>query len=92
MKMCKRCGIVEVYGSKVFCAACAKEMQRLRSNAWYRNHPEVKAKKLPEPEKVSTSLSFVDAMNKHLKAAKLQGLSYGEYRVKEANVSNMSKE
>lgn len=87
--MCKQCDNVEVNGSKVFCAACAKEMQRLRSNAWYHNHPEVRAKRLPVPEKVSTSLNFLDAMNKHLKAAKLHGLSYGEYKAKKADVPNI---
>ena len=91
MRMCKRCGKVEVNGAKVYCTFCAKEMQRLRSNAWYHNHPEVRAKKLPEPEKVSTSLYFLDAINKQLKAAKRHGLSYGEYKAKNINAHTTNR-
>ena len=80
MKLCKRCGNVEITPKKTYCEQCAKLNQRERSNAWYRNHPETRVKKLPQPEKTGTSLQFLDDINRYLRAATAAGLSYGRYR------------
>ncbi len=82
MKLCKRCGKVKVAPKRTYCAGCAKLNQRERSNAWYRSHPETRAKKLPQPEKTGTSLQFLDEINRYLRAATAAGLSYGQYRGK----------